>query len=99
MTDRKADPTAEMTERELAEYYDHTHDLSEFEGGEIKILDPQRQKRLDVSISVRFNPEQMDEIERQADETGLKVTTYIRTAALAGGQASTDLLRIQALVR
>lgn len=86
----KTDHTEGMTEAEMADYYDRTHDLSGFEGGPV-VENPSRGKRLDSSISVRFSEDQMAEVERAAEEAGMKVTAFIRAAALT--QAGTVGLR------
>ncbi|MFP5252924.1 MAG: plasmid mobilization protein [Actinomycetes bacterium] len=67
-----------MTEAELASYYDRTHDLSEFEGGEEFPVEIRR----NVTISVRFSEEEMALLRARAEEAGEKVTAYIRAAAL-----------------
>ena len=78
MTD---DKTVGMTDVELADYYDRTRDLSEFEGGEEIAISVRR----NVTISVRFSMEEIDELRTRADEAGVKVTSYIRAAALEAG--------------
>jgi hypothetical protein len=67
-----------MTEAELADYYDRTHDLSEFEGGEAFPVEIRR----NVTISVRFSEEEMTVLRARAEAAGEKVTAYIRAAAL-----------------
>lgn len=74
MRRRKGD----MTEAELADYYDQTHDLSEFEGGEEFPVEVRR----NVTISVRFSEEEMALLRTRAEAVGEKVTAYIRAAAL-----------------
>ena len=73
------DPT-QMTEAELADYYAETHDLSEFDGGEVV---PVARGRRDMVLSVRFSPEELDLLRLRADEQGVKVTALVRSAALA----------------
>ena len=43
--------------------------------------------RRNVTISVRFSADEIAAIRRQADAAGMKVTAYIRQAALSGGEA------------
>lgn len=43
--------------------------------------------RRNVTISVRFSADEIAAIRRQADAAGMKVTAYIRQAALSGGDA------------
>jgi hypothetical protein len=69
-----------MTEAELADYYAETHDLSEFDGGEVV---PVARGRRDMVLSVRFSPEELDLLRLRADEQGVKVTALVRSAALA----------------
>lgn len=73
-----SDPTRDMTEAELASYYDRTRDLSEFEGGEEFPVEIRR----NVTISVRFSEEEIAQLRERAEKTGVKVTAYIRAAAL-----------------
>ena len=75
-----------MTEAELAEYYDRTHDLSEFDQSAAFPVEVTR----DVTISVRFSPEEIQALLRDAEAAGVKVTAYIRAAAL---QASSPVDR------
>lgn len=70
--------TGDMTEAEMADYYDRTHDLSEFEGGEAFPVEIRR----DVTISVRFSEEEIALLRARAEAAGEKVTAYIRAAAL-----------------
>lgn len=70
-----------MNEAELADYYDRTHDLSGFDLEHPEpITGPRR--RLDVTISVRFSPEEIDLLRAEAERADLKITTFIRTLAL-----------------
>ena len=82
MTTTKTDPTAGMTEAELADYYDRTHDLSGFEGGKVAELAPASQQRLTSSVAVRFSAEQIEDVQRAADRAGMKLTAFIRAAAV-----------------
>lgn len=43
--------------------------------------------RRNVTISVRFSADEIAAIRRKADAAGMKVTAYIRQAALSGGEA------------
>jgi hypothetical protein len=43
--------------------------------------------RRNVTISVRFSADEIAAIRRQADAAGMRVTAYIRQAALSGGEA------------
>jgi hypothetical protein len=69
-----------MTEAELVDYYADTHDLSEFDGGEVV---PVSRGRRDMVLSVRFSPEELDLLRQRADELGVKVTALVRSSALA----------------
>ena len=55
----KMTDTEHMSDAELAAYYDRTHDLSDFDLEQPEVITPAR-RRLDVTISVRFSPEEMD---------------------------------------
>jgi uncharacterized protein (DUF1778 family) len=68
----------DMTEAELASYYDRTHDLSEFEDGDEFPVEIRR----NVTISVRFSEEEIALLRARAEAAGEKVTAYIRAAAL-----------------
>lgn len=68
----------ELTEPELADYYDRTHDLSEFDEAD---EEPVQIKR-SVTISVRFSAEEIEALRRRADAANMKVTGFIRAAAL-----------------
>ena len=70
--------TQGMTEREQAAYYNETHDVSEFdEGAAYPVV-----VRRNVTISVRFSEEEIEALRREAEVSGVKVTAYIRSAAL-----------------
>jgi predicted DNA binding CopG/RHH family protein len=89
-----SDRTKGMTEAELAEYYDRTRDVSEFdESAEFPV-----EVRRNVTISVRFSQEEIGALRREAGAAGVKVTAYIRAAAL---QASSpvDRQRLQDALR
>ena len=68
-------------EAELAEQYNQTHDVSGFESEAEPI-----EVRRNVTISVRFSAEEIDTLRQRADEAGVKVTAYIRSAALEAGR-------------
>ena len=70
--------TENVSEAELADYYNRTQDTSDFEGGEEVPITVKR----NVTISVRFSPEELEDLRRRADEAGVKVTSFIRAAAL-----------------
>jgi uncharacterized protein (DUF1778 family) len=78
-----------LSEAELADRYDRTHDLAGFELDQPVPLAPAR-RRLDATISVRFSPEEIDLLRTEAERVGMKVTTFIRTLALQ--HASGDVL-------
>lgn len=67
-----------MTEAELADYYNRTEDVSDFD-----LSDPEPVTiRRNVTISVRFSEQEIAALRSRADEAGVKVTSYIRAAAL-----------------
>ena len=70
--------TDNMTEAELADYYNETEDISEFD---LENPEPVTVRR-DVTISVRFSSDEIAELRVRADQAGVKVTSYIRDAAL-----------------
>ena len=69
---------ARKTEAELAEYYNETKDLSEFD---LEHPEPVTVRR-SVTISVRFSDEEIAELRARAEQAGVKVTSFIRAAAL-----------------
>lgn len=69
---------AKKTEAELADYYNRTQDTSDFDDGEEVSITVRR----DVTISVRFSVEEIAELRARAEEAGVKVTPFIRAAAL-----------------
>ncbi len=73
-----SDKTKQMTEAQLAEYYDQTHDVSEFDEDAAYPTEVRR----NVTISVRFSEEEIARLRAQADALGMKVTALIRSAAL-----------------
>jgi len=83
--------TTNMTESELADHYDRTGDLSEFEGGKVVQVAPGPK---DSIVSVRFAASELEAVERQAREAGMKLTAYIRASALSGARV-VDLDRLR----
>jgi hypothetical protein len=79
---------------ELAEHYDRTHDVSQFDEAAAYPVEVRRS----VTISVRFSEDEMAQLRRDAEAAGLKLTAFIRAAAL---QASSpvDRERLQAALR
>lgn len=75
--------TEQMTD---ADYYDSTRDLSDFDGGEVVTMPETRS----VTISVRFSPSELEALEQQANAADMRLTTYIRTAALAADEPPID---------
>jgi predicted DNA binding CopG/RHH family protein len=80
------DKTRGMTEAELAEYYNETRDFSDFDESAAEPVEVRR----NVTISVRFSQEEIEALRREAEAAGVKVTAYIRAAAL---QASSPVDR------
>lgn len=78
-----------MTDAEMAEYYDRTHDTSEFDDGEV-VVPPKSKQTRNVTISVRFAPGELEDLEGQASAAGMPVTTYIRSVALAAKEPPID---------
>jgi hypothetical protein len=72
--------TENMTDAELAEQYNRTKDLSEF--GDTEPVEIRRS----VTISVRFSQDEIDELRHRADAADVKITAFIRSAALAAGR-------------
>jgi hypothetical protein len=73
-----SDRTQRVSEAELADYYNRTHDVSEFDESAALPVEVRR----NVTISVRFSDEEMDALRCEAEAAGVKVTAYIRAAAL-----------------
>lgn len=69
----------QLSGAELADYYNRTGDLSEFEGTSTELV---KIGRRDVTISVRFSADEIDALRRHAETAGVKVTAFIRSAAL-----------------
>ena len=73
------EPTRNMTEDQLADYYhDHRDDMDQW-GDPEPIRKPDR---LDVTISVRFTADEIAAVRQRAMEAGVKPTVFIRQAAL-----------------
>lgn len=72
------DATLGISEAELADYYNHTMDVSGFDGGSEVPIKVGRK----VTISVRFSEEEIEALRGRAEAAGVKVTSYIRAAAL-----------------
>ena len=83
--------TTNMTETELADFYEKTGDLSELEGGEVVKIE---QGPKDSIVSVRFAAGELEAVERRAEEAGMKLTAFIRASALSGAQV-VDLDRLR----
>jgi len=69
---------AKKTEAELADYYNETKAVSEFD---LEHPEPITVRR-NVTISVRFSDEEIAELRARAEQAGVKVTSFIRAAAL-----------------
>lgn len=67
-----------QTEAELAAHYNETEDLTEFDQ---ENPEPVTVKR-NVTISVRFSEEEIAELRSRAAKADVKVTSFIRAAAL-----------------
>lgn len=68
--------TRDKTEAQLADAYNRSHDVSEF--GDPEPIEVRR----NVTISVRFSAEEIEALRGRATDAGLKVTAFIRAAAL-----------------
>ena len=62
---------------ELADYYNETEDLSGFDEDAVPVT-----VRRSVTISVRFSDDEIAELRARAERAGVKVTSFIRAAAL-----------------
>ena len=67
-------------EAEFAREYQNSRDLSAFETDAEPV-----EVRRNVTISVRFSDDEIAQLRAMAEQTGMKVTAYIRTAALEHG--------------
>ncbi len=88
------EPTEAMTEAELAEHYDRTRDTSEFDAGTPESITVRR----NVTISVRFSEAEIADLRARADEAGVKVTSFIRAAAMESANP-VDLAALGQLAR
>ncbi len=79
----------QMTDAELAEHYNRTHDVAKFEGCEV-VVPPGTTKTRNLTISIRLSSTEMADLETQAAVAGLPLTTYIRTTALAAKEPPVD---------
>lgn len=86
--------TQGMSEAELAERYDRTHDVSEFDEGAAYPAEVRR----NITISVRFSDAEIEALRHKADAAGVKVTAYIRAAALQGS-SPVDQKRLRAALK
>lgn len=83
--------TDQVSDAELADYYNSTHDLSEFDGGEVVTTTPQAHpESRSVTISVRFSPSELATIEELASAADMRLTAFIRAAALASEEPPID---------
>lgn len=69
-------------EADEAAYYNETHDLSGFDGGEVVELESPPAGTRNVTLSIRLSPIELQTLGQRADAAGMKLTTYIRGAAL-----------------
>lgn len=79
--------TENMTEAALAEQYNRTRDTAAFD---LDHPEPVTVKR-NVTISVRFSEDEIEELRARAEKQGVKVTSFIRAAAL---EASSPVDRV-----
>jgi hypothetical protein len=73
-----------------ADYYNRTHDLSGFGGGEVVELESPPAATRNVTLSIRLSPEELQTLGRRAQAAGMKLTAYIRGAALQAEAAPVD---------
>ena len=89
-----SESTRDMAGAELAEHYDRTRDVSEFDESAAYPVEVRRS----VTISVRFSEDEIRQLRRDAEAAGLKLTSYIRAAALQAC-SPVDRDRLQAALR
>ncbi len=77
-------------EPELADYYNQTRDLSGFDGGEVVELESAPADTRSVTLSIRLSPQELQTLGERAEVAGMKLTTYIRGAALHAEAALVD---------
>ena len=75
-----------MAEQDAAYYQAHKDDPGEW--GEPKPAEKPRKRRLAAMISVRFTPEEEDEIRQAAQSNGYSVSQFIREIALKQARSS-----------
>lgn len=66
------------SEADIAKHYNATEDLSDFDEAHAHPVTVKRS----VTISVRFSEEEIADLRARAEEAGVKVTSFIRAAAL-----------------
>jgi uncharacterized protein (DUF1778 family) len=86
--------SSDMTEAELATSYNETRDLSGFDAGTVEPVEVRR----NVTISVRFSEDEIGQLRELAEGAGMKVTAFIRAAALHAA-APVDRLQLLALLQ
>jgi hypothetical protein len=85
-TERQSD--AKIAER----YYERRHEDGDWD--ELERLD--KPVRLDVTLSVRFNREELEAVRAAAEQAGIKPTAFIRQAAVeAVSRRPVDRARLQ----
>jgi predicted DNA binding CopG/RHH family protein len=77
-----SNPPDDRAEADAADYYNRTHDLSGFDGGEVVELESPPAGTRNVTLSIRLSPEELQTLGQRAEAAGMKLTTYIRGAAL-----------------
>jgi hypothetical protein len=85
-----SEPGASASDRELVDYYEQHHEPDEWDKPE-PIGKPER---LDVTLSVRFTPAEIEHIRARAAEAGIKPTAYIRQCTLAAEALPIDRARL-----
>jgi predicted DNA binding CopG/RHH family protein len=79
---RTSEPLAADGGAAAADYYDQTHDLSGFDGGEAVHLESAPTGARNVTLSIRLSPAELQLLGQRAAAAGIRLTTYIRGAAL-----------------
>jgi hypothetical protein len=79
---RRHEPDPADGEAEAADYYNQTRDLSGFDGGEVVELESTPAGTRNVTLSIRLSPEELQTLGRRAEAAGMRLTAYIRAAAL-----------------
>jgi hypothetical protein len=77
-----------MAEQDAAYYQAHKDDPAEW--GEPKPAEKPRKRRLAAMISVRFTPEEEDEIRQASQSKGYSVSQFIRETALKEVRSSSS---------